>query len=48
MRTFEKGPDVKALVGSAGYLEIAYRRGSAAYWLGADIGDAVLVTAGAG
>jgi S-adenosylmethionine hydrolase len=42
-RTYEEGPDIKALVSSAGYLEVACRGGSAAYRLGVDIGAAVLV-----
>ena len=42
--TYEDGPDLKALVGSAGYLEVACRGGSAAYRLGVDVGALVLVT----
>jgi len=45
-RTYEEGPDMKALVGSAGYLEVACRGGSAAYRLGVDVGAPVLVTEG--
>jgi S-adenosyl-L-methionine hydrolase (adenosine-forming) len=41
--TYEDGPDLKALVGSAGYLEVACRGGSAAYRLGVDVGASVLV-----
>jgi hypothetical protein len=47
-RTYEEGPELKALVGSAGYLEVACRGGSAAYRLGVDIGAGVLVTEGVG
>lgn len=47
-RTYEEVSGAKALVGSTGYLEVACRGGSAAYWLGADIGDAVLVMVAAG
>jgi len=43
-RTYEDEPDMKALVGSAGYLEVACRGGSAAYRLGVDVGAPVLVT----
>lgn len=46
--TYEEVSGVKALIGSAGYLEVARLGGSAAYWLGADIGDAVLVTVASG
>jgi len=41
--TYEDGPDLKALVGSAGYLEVACRGGSAARQLGVDVGAPVLV-----
>jgi S-adenosylmethionine hydrolase len=41
--TYEEGPEIKALAGSAGYLEVACRGGSAAYRLGVDVGAAVLV-----
>jgi hypothetical protein len=44
--TYEEGPDLKALVGSAGYLEVACRGASAADRLGVDVGAAVLVTEG--
>jgi len=47
-RTYEEEPELKALVGSAGYLEVACRGGSAAYSLGVDVGAGVLVTEGAG
>jgi len=47
-RTYEEEPELKALVGSAGYLEVAFRGGSAAYSLGVDVGAGVLVTEGAG
>ena len=47
-RTYEEGPDLKALVGSAGYLEVACRGGSAAYRLGVDVGAGVLVREGVG
>ena len=43
-RTYEEGPDLKALVGSAGYLEVACRGGSAAYRLAVDVGAPALVT----
>jgi S-adenosylmethionine hydrolase len=46
--TYEDAPDLKALVGSTGYLEVACRGGSAAYRLGVDVGAAVLVTEGLG
>jgi hypothetical protein len=46
--TYEEGPELKALVGSAGYLEVACRGGSAAYRLGVDVGAGVLVTEGVG
>ena len=46
--TYEEEPELKALAGSAGYLEIARRGGSAAYSLGVDVGAGVLVTEGAG
>jgi S-adenosylmethionine hydrolase len=46
--TYEEEPALKALVGSAGYLEVACRGGSAAYSLGVDVGDGVLVTEGVG
>ena len=46
--TYEEEPELKALVGSAGYLEVARRGGSAAYSLGVDVGAGVLVTEGAG
>jgi S-adenosylmethionine hydrolase len=42
-RTYEDEPDMKALVGSAGYLEVACRGGSAARLLGVDVGVPVLV-----
>jgi len=45
-RTYEDEPDMKALVGSTGYLEVACRGGSAAYRLGVDVGAPVLVTEG--
>jgi hypothetical protein len=44
--TYEEEPELKALVSSAGYLEVACRGGSAAYRLGVDIGAGVLVTEG--
>jgi len=47
-QTYEGEPDMKALVGSAGYLEVACRGGSAVERLGVDIGDAVLVRERAG
>jgi S-adenosylmethionine hydrolase len=47
-RTYEEVSDVKALVGSSGHLEVARRGDSAAYWLGVDVGAAVLVTEGTG
>jgi S-adenosylmethionine hydrolase len=47
-RTYEEEPDLKALVGSAGYLEVACRGGSAAYGLGVDVGAGVVVTEGVG
>jgi hypothetical protein len=47
-RTYEEVSGVKALIGSAGYLEVARRGDSAAYWLGVDVGAGVLVTEGAG
>ena len=46
--SYEEGQELKALVGSAGYLEIACRGGSAAYWLGVDVGAGVVVTEAAG
>jgi S-adenosylmethionine hydrolase len=46
--TYEEEPELKALVGSAGYLEVARRGGSAAHSLGVDVGAAVLVTEGVG
>jgi S-adenosylmethionine hydrolase len=42
-RSYEGEPDLKALLGSAGYLEVACRGASAAERLAVDIGDAVLV-----
>ena len=42
-RTYEEGPELKVLVGSAGYLEVACRGGSASRRLGVDVGAAVLV-----
>jgi S-adenosylmethionine hydrolase len=47
-RTYDEGPELKALIGSAGYLEVACRGGSAAYRLGVDVGAGVLVTEGVG
>jgi S-adenosylmethionine hydrolase len=47
-RTYEEGPDLKALVGSAGYLEVAYGGGSAASRLGVGVGAGMLVTEGVG
>jgi S-adenosylmethionine hydrolase len=47
-RTYEGEPDLKALVGSAGYLEVACRGGSAVERLGVDVGDSVLVRERAG
>ena len=44
--SYEEGPELKALVGSAGYLEVACRGGSAAHQLGVDVGAGVLVTEG--
>lgn len=41
--SFEAGPELKALVGSTGHLEIALRRGSAAARLGAGRGTPVVV-----
>jgi S-adenosylmethionine hydrolase len=46
--TYEEEPELKALVGSGGYLEVARRGDSAAYWLGVDVGAAVLVAEGTG
>jgi hypothetical protein len=46
--TYEEAPALKALVGSAGYLEVACRGESAAYSLGVDAGAGVLVTEGVG
>ena len=47
-RTYDEGPELKALIGSSGYLEVAHRGGSAAYGLGVDVGAGVLVTEGVG
>ena len=42
-RSYQDGPDVLAIVGSRGSLEIAFRNGSAARELGAEVGDEVVV-----
>jgi S-adenosylmethionine hydrolase len=42
-RSYAQGPDILAIVGSHGYLEIAARDGSAARELGASVGDEVVV-----
>lgn len=42
-RSYQEGPDVLAIVGSHGSLEIAVRNGSAAQELGAKVGDEVVV-----
>ena len=42
-RSYQDGPDVLAIVGSHGSLEIAVRNGSAARELGAEVGDEVIV-----
>jgi S-adenosylmethionine hydrolase len=47
-RKYEGGPAAMALIGSGGYLEVARRGDSAAYWLGVDVGATVLVTEGVG
>ncbi len=42
-RTYAEIPELAALVGSSGYLEVALPNASAAHLLGVDIGDTVLV-----
>jgi S-adenosylmethionine hydrolase len=42
-RTYASGQDLTALVGSAGFLEIALSGGSAAAETGMDIGEPVVV-----
>ena len=42
-RSYQDGPDLLAIVGSRGTLEIAVRNGNAARELGADVGDEVVV-----
>ena len=42
-RSYQEGPDILAIVGSHGNLEIAVRNGSAARELGAVVGDEVVV-----
>ena len=42
-RSYQDGPDVLAIVGSHGSLEIAVRNGSAARELGVEVGDEVVV-----
>jgi S-adenosylmethionine hydrolase len=45
-RYYAEGPELKALAGSAGHVEVALRGGSAAAVLGARIGDEIEVRAG--
>lgn len=42
-RHYQAGPDLLALIGSSGYLEIAWRNGSAARLLHVGIGDEIVV-----
>ena len=42
-RSYQDGPEVLAIVGSRGTLEIAVRSGNAARELGAEVGDEVIV-----
>jgi len=42
-RAYQGGPEILALVGSSGYLEVAVRNGSAAALLGVGLGAAVTV-----
>lgn len=42
-RSYAEGPELLAIIGSHGTLEIAVRNGSAAQELGADVGDVVVV-----